>query len=100
MNPNLTTPQIIPATAGTNLLIADADALAFCAVPVIAWSCTPPREGHAARAEPVTLAGDDAELDTHAWAVRHHHGVVEIPGAGIYPNADAWLADLRACAAA
>ena len=100
MNPNLTTVQIIPATAGTNLLIADADALAFRAVAVVAWTVTPPRGGHAGRAEPVTLAGDAVELDAHAWAVQHPHGAVEMPGCCGYQSAAAWLHDLRACAAA
>lgn len=100
MNPNLTTVQIIPATAGTNLLIADADALAFRAVAVVAWTVTAPCEGHAASVQPVTLAGDAVELDAHAWAVQHPHGAVEIPSCCGYQSAAAWLADLRACAAA
>ncbi|WP_338416380.1 hypothetical protein [uncultured Sphaerotilus sp.] len=92
MKPNLT---IIPAHPGTRILLADADARDFCEVPVIAWSITPPRDGHAASVQPVTLAGDAVELDAHAWAVQHPHGAVEIPSCCGYQSAAAWLADLR-----
>ena len=100
MNPNLTAVQIIPATAGTNLLIADTAARSFAVVPVLAWTITPPHAGQAARAAPVTLAGDAVESDAHPWAVQLPQGQVEVPDFCVYSTPAAWLADLRACAAA